>query len=54
MNKIKLDYLQPGCKILVVRFEGMLMTSDTVNNNSWDGPATRNSVWNIDSDNGME
>ena len=34
MNKIKLDYLQPGCKILVVRFEGMLMTSETVNNRS--------------------
>ena len=29
MNKIKLDYLQPGCKILVVRFEGVLMESNS-------------------------
>lgn len=27
MNKNKLLYEQPGCKILVVRFEGLLMVS---------------------------
>ena len=27
MNKNKLLYEQPGCKILVVRFEGLLMAS---------------------------
>ena len=26
MNKIKLTYEQPGCELLVVRFEGDLLT----------------------------
>ena len=34
MNKIKLTYEQPGCELLVVRFEGDLLTGSPLNGTS--------------------
>ena len=50
MNKIKLDYLQPGCKILVVRFEEGILSTSNNTNEVFSGQRTVNGVWNIDED----